>query len=211
MKVFFVRHGEGLDDIYNEYGGWSDRELSALGTQVAFDLAEKLKNRDSEIDLVLTSPLKRAHQTAQIISEELECRLEDCTYLKERNTYGLLSGVNKDIAKNEYPKLVEAIKNEQYLPASERYKDFKKRVDVLMKYLRGLEYETICCVTHGYLITAIVEEHLGLVREKIEDGCILEVDLSANNLEMIDAEGITYVQDKSELDKNLNLKKFKDS
>jgi broad specificity phosphatase PhoE len=211
MKIFFVRHGEGLDDIYNEYGGWSDRELSPLGTQVAFDLAKKLKNRDSEIDLVLTSPLKRAHQTAQIISEELECRLEDCAYLKERNTYGLLSGVNKDIAKNEYPQLVDSMKKEQYLPASERYDDFLKRVEVLLKYLRELKHETIVCVTHGYLITAIIEEHLNLVREKIEDGCILEIELNGDEIKMLSAEGITYVQDESELDKNLNLKKFKDS
>jgi broad specificity phosphatase PhoE len=192
VKILFVRHGEGLDDIYNEYGGWSDRELSPSGIKLAFDLSEYLKTKGYDYNLVLTSPLKRAHQTAQIISEELECRLEDCAYLKERNTYGLLSGVNKDIARKQYPRLVEAFENEEYIPGGERYEDFVLRVEKLLEHLRELKADTLVCITHGYLITTIMEEHLGLLRDKIQDGCVLEVELG-EKLELVDTKGITYV------------------
>jgi len=88
MKVYFVRHGESLDDIYNEYGSWSERELSPRGVQTAFSLANKLKKLNSQYDLVLSSPLRRASQTAEIVGGELGARVVEEPYLKERNTYG---------------------------------------------------------------------------------------------------------------------------
>jgi broad specificity phosphatase PhoE len=209
VKVFFVRHGEGLDDIYNEYGGWSDRELSPKGTKVAFELSKKLKQEGIDFKLVLTSPLKRAHQTAQIISENLECRLEDCAYLKERNTYGLLSGVNKEIAQKEYPKLVEAYDNGEFIPGGEKYSDFKLRVKALLNYLRSLNEAQIICVTHGYLMTTIMEEYLGVYRDRIQDGSMLIVDISKEDIVLDRVEGITYVKDAEKLSNRNDLKKFK--
>jgi broad specificity phosphatase PhoE len=209
VKVFFVRHGEGLDDIYNEYGGWSDRELAPKGTKVAFELSKKLKQECIDFKLVLTSPLKRAHQTAQIISENLECRLEDCAYLKERNTYGLLSGVNKEIAQKEYPKLVEAYDNGEFIPGGEKYSDFKLRVKALLNYLRSLNEAQIICVTHGYLMTTIMEEYLGVYRDRIQDGSMLIVDISKEDIVLDRVEGITYVKDAEKLSNRNDLKKFK--
>jgi broad specificity phosphatase PhoE len=208
VKIFFVRHGEGLDDLYNEYGGWSDRPLSPKGIKLAFDLANEFSQKDIQFDIVLTSPLRRAHETAQIMSEGLKCRLEDCAYLKERNTYGLLSGVNKDLAKREYPNMVKAYQKEDYIPASEHYSDFKLRTNALIEYLRDLKHENVICVSHGYLITTIMDEYLKVFRKEIKDGSVLEIELSNNDIQLVNTTRLSYVKDKDELVDSDELRKF---
>lgn len=103
MKVFFIRHGEALDDIEDRYGGWYDPDLSPAGYEGAVGVGKKLKEMNTGAKLILSSPLKRAVQTASKISEVLKIPVEIFVYLKERNTYGLLCGENKDEAKQKYP------------------------------------------------------------------------------------------------------------
>lgn len=209
MKIYFVRHGEGLDDVYNEYGGWSDRELSPKGIQLAFKISEKLKDLAGKFDIVLTSPLKRSVQTANVIGEVLSLRVIDEPYLKERNTYGLLSGVNIDIAKEEYFDLVAKFNRGKYIPAAERYEDFVHRVRLLVDYLKTLKYENIICVTHGHLITVMVEEFLGLVRDRIENGCILGIEITNDQIKLIHQSGLTFC-DSADLSLERQRMKFKE-
>jgi len=197
MKIYFVRHGEGLDDVYNEYGGWSDRELSPKGIQMAFKISDKLKGFEESFDAVFTSSLKRSFQTAKVIGEELNLRVMEEPYLKERNTYGLLSGVNIDIAEDDYPDMVKQFNDGRYIPAAERYEDFVHRVKVLIDYLQTKKYENIICVTHGHIITVIAEEFLGLVRDRIENGCILVVEITQGQIKVIYQSGLTFCDAKS--------------
>ena len=95
MKIYFVRHGEAMDDIRDEYGGWNDAELSKKGISQANETAKNLKTSGIVVEKILSSPLTRAVQTAESFSNEFGVPIETCVYLKERNTYGLLCGVNK--------------------------------------------------------------------------------------------------------------------
>jgi broad specificity phosphatase PhoE len=33
MKIYFIRHGEAMDDVENRYGGWADFPLSPKGVE----------------------------------------------------------------------------------------------------------------------------------------------------------------------------------
>jgi len=99
MKTYFVRHGEAADDAEDRYGGWYDPDLSPKGKLQAEQLAEKLFNQDIKVDLILTSPFRRAKQTAETIGKHLNLVVQTSVYLKERNAYGLLCGENKTEAK----------------------------------------------------------------------------------------------------------------
>lgn len=208
MKIYFLRHGESLDDIYNEYGSWSDRQLSPKGVRTAFELANKLKRLHSKYDLILTSPLKRASQTAEILSSELGIRMEEEPYLKERNTYGLLSGVNKDLAIEEYPEMNAAFQEGRYLPASERYLDCLERVKILINKLKSSKFENLICITHGHIITIIIEEFLGLTRNSIGDGAILGTEIIKDNFKIIFVDGPTFT-DNEDVIRGIELRKFK--
>ncbi len=66
MKLILIRHGETLWNKEGRIQGTSDIELSEAGIEQARRLALSLK--DSDIDAIHASPLKRAYQTAEIIN-----------------------------------------------------------------------------------------------------------------------------------------------
>lgn len=67
MQLILIRHGETLWNKEGRVQGTSDVELSDVGRKQAELLALSLK--DSTIEAIHVSPLKRAIQTAEIINE----------------------------------------------------------------------------------------------------------------------------------------------
>lgn len=65
MKIFLVRHGETEWNRINRFQGISDISLNAKGKAQAEALAQALK--DETIDVVYSSPLIRARETAKAI------------------------------------------------------------------------------------------------------------------------------------------------
>jgi probable phosphoglycerate mutase len=191
-EITFVRHGEALDDIYNQYGGWADTETTTTGILKAHSVAEDLKTH--KYDIVFTSPLQRAKKMAEIISLELKIDLRISQYLKERNTYGLLCGVNKEIAKKKYPELVEAYEKGEYVLGSERIEDFSTRVTLLFEFIKRENFSKVICVTHGKVIQEIISTHLKLKYDKLGDGCKLIVHMKGDKLKYISSEGISFIQ-----------------
>lgn len=193
-KIYFMRHGEAFDDVFNQYGGWADPDLSSKGMSRAYHSALELKKKHIPFDVIYTSPLKRAFQKAEIISHELDVELKILQYLKERNTYGVLCGVNKDVAKRKYPEIVEAYKNNEYVLGSERYSDFVARLKLLFDHIKQKDYQNLACVTHGKLLTAIIKEYLGMNPDTLEDDCMLVVGIDSDDIYFVQSEGITFTK-----------------
>ena len=62
-NLFIVRHGQDEDNANLTLNGRRDKPLTELGRQQAKTVATKLKNH--QIDVIYSSPLKRAFETAQ--------------------------------------------------------------------------------------------------------------------------------------------------
>jgi len=191
MKIYFVRHGEAMDDIRDEYGGWNDAELSEKGFFQANEAAKNLRASGIVIEKILSSPLIRAVQTAESFSKEFGVPVEKCVYLKERNTYGLLCGVNKTEAKEKYPELVLAYDEGKEVLGYEEYGFFVKRVRALIEYLGKINQDVIA-VTHGKMLGAILTEIIGKKPVKIGDSCVIEMELLDGNLTMVKSEGVEF-------------------
>src|SRR3989339_659141 len=70
-KIYFVRHGESEGNVKHTFAGQRENTpLTELGRQQAKQAALDLLNHNFKIDRVITSPLKRAYETAQIIAKE---------------------------------------------------------------------------------------------------------------------------------------------
>lgn len=210
-NIIFVRHGESFDDIYNEFGAWTDRELTPNGVLKAFEIAQEL-DRHHEFDIIFTSPLKRASQTAEIIGEERSVRVEEDQYLIERNTYGLLAGVNRELAIQEYPALNAAYLEGKYIHGAERYPAFQLRINALMNRLMDSKYNNIVCVTHGFVITEVIEQFTQKVRNSVGHGSMIEFMFSrdsANNItgEIVWKKDLTFTDDPDVI-KGLEIRKF---
>ena len=83
MKLILVRHGETLSNRENRVQGITDTELSDYGRIQARRLAESL--RSEPLDGIISSPLKRAYQTAQAISKFHKATIEIESNLQEMN------------------------------------------------------------------------------------------------------------------------------
>lgn len=190
MKILFVRHGESIDDIEDRYGGWADFDLTENGRKQITDTTKKISSLGIDFEIVLTSPLKRAFQAADIIASQLNLNLEPLEYLKERNLNGVLTGLTRDEAKIKYPKLVEAHKNWEYVDGSERTEDFNNRVKNACAYLLEMKYNSVVLVTHGLFLKAFFKEMLGMDVEKVGDGGFALVEVEDNNFTVIEMNGI---------------------
>ncbi len=66
---YFVRHGQTVWNVENKICGATDIELTPLGHEQAIETGKKILEMGIEADMILTSPLVRAKETARHIFE----------------------------------------------------------------------------------------------------------------------------------------------
>jgi len=71
MKLYILRHGEAADHGDPRYKNDADRPLTPKGTQRTKALAHALRQMDITFDLIFSSPLVRARETAEIVERGL--------------------------------------------------------------------------------------------------------------------------------------------
>ncbi|HEU0266619.1 MAG TPA: histidine phosphatase family protein [Candidatus Saccharimonadaceae bacterium] len=64
-----MRHGESQANAAGVIAGQSDSPLSGLGQKEAEEAGRDLRARGMKFDVILSSPLSRAHETARIIAQ----------------------------------------------------------------------------------------------------------------------------------------------
>jgi probable phosphoglycerate mutase len=101
-KFIFLRHGQSQGNAEGRYQGQADYPLTDIGIRQAQILAENWERTGVEFDLVISSPLARARQTAEIIAEQLGVTLELDPVWMERDT-GVIEGMRPDEANRLYP------------------------------------------------------------------------------------------------------------
>ncbi len=67
--LYFVRHGESRWNVENKICGATDIPLTELGHQQAIETGKHILDLNIAFDVILTSPLCRASETARHISE----------------------------------------------------------------------------------------------------------------------------------------------
>ena len=105
-KLVLLRHGESQWNLENRFTGFTDVELSENGISEAKDAGKRLSEADIVFDVVFTSTLKRANETAKLaLTQAGQQALLDTMIihndLRERD-YGDLTGQNKDEARAEF-------------------------------------------------------------------------------------------------------------
>ena len=78
MDLFILRHGEAGQRVSAGRGDFQ-RPLTAAGQKEVSDMATSLKDLGIKLDIVISSPLKRAHQTASIVAKtfKIEKKMQD--------------------------------------------------------------------------------------------------------------------------------------
>jgi 2,3-bisphosphoglycerate-dependent phosphoglycerate mutase len=99
----FLRHGESVGNMENRFQGHADFPLTEKGRLQARLLAERWKAEARTFDRVVSSPLLRARQTAEIVCATLDMPLEfDPDWMEINN--GLLAGLDDEQAAQMAPR-----------------------------------------------------------------------------------------------------------
>lgn len=192
MKILFMRHGESQDDLENKYGGWVDFPLTPRGKLQIEAKIPEIKKLNIDFDIIFSSPLERADSSARIISSVLGINQETFEYVKEQNTYGVLSGMEKNIAAEKYPDQVNNLNNSLYVDGAERYEDLIHRVGRSLDILTKSGHSNIIVLTHGSYLKCLFHEYVHSKLTKKEDGGFVLFDYDGNNFTPVVTSGIEY-------------------
>lgn len=93
MEILITRHGQTDWNLLGKLQGQTDIELNDTGRNQAIETGHQIQNK--KIDLIITSPLKRAKETAEIINKFFNVPIIEDNRLMER-TYGKSEGLTKE-------------------------------------------------------------------------------------------------------------------
>lgn len=155
MKVYFLRHGETSWNCERLIQGQTPHtQLTSFGIRLAEMTREGFQKEGISFDVVYSSPLRRALQTAQIITKGTELKIRTDERIKEMN-FGPYEGtpccagryVDQNIANCfEHPELFEPKGDGESLKqVADRFVDF------FQKEILSLEgtFENVLVVSHG--------------------------------------------------------------
>lgn len=152
MKIFIIRHGQTEWNALGKLQGRQDIKLNEVGKEQALTTGEKIKNE--KIDIIITSPLKRARETAEIINKQFNVEIVEDDRLMER-CYGDLEGITKVELKEkkiQYPEIDDAcnyLKNIDIFNM-ETIQDLCARIyECLDEITTKYKDENVLIVTHG--------------------------------------------------------------
>lgn len=192
MKIFIIRHGETTSDIENRYGGDYDDHLTAKGIEQAKQLAAKLANH--QIKIIFSSSKTRTKETSAILKDALRCDVQIVDDLRERNTYGVLTGMKKNDALNKYPNLVSSVKDyRNTINGAESYDNFFPRVKNAFCQIVKAPYNSIAVISHGGPIKCIFRDVLKMGElNDLTDCAIIELEKNDLNFEVIGMDGASF-------------------
>ena len=159
LKLILIRHGVTGWNKENRLMGSTDMPLSNEGIKQAERLADRLKHE--KIDIIYSSPLKRAYKTAEIIN-----RFHNCKIIKEQNlkeiSYGIFEGISKEEREKDdklneiWRKRKEDVVNFR-IPKGESFSDLRERAKKALQEILKYDNKTILVVSHGQTKRALIQ------------------------------------------------------
>ena len=158
--VYFVRHGEATGNVGNFYQG-EDSELTAKGLDQAQFLAKRCAKLP--IEVIISSTLTRAQQTAQIISEGVGKPFETSElFVERRKPTGLADRLYEDeearALDTNWWKSLAGI-GPRVLDG-ENFDDLKKRAGAALSFLGDRPENNSLVVTHGFYMRYLIARAL---------------------------------------------------
>ena len=187
-NILLIRHGQSEWNKLNLFTGFKNIELSEQGIEEANKAGQNFKNLDIKFNIVFTSELKRAQETAKIILQNLdqwdflnnEGKIISNINLNERD-YGDLTGLNKKETAEKFGEEQVHKWRRGYSdqpPNGESLEDVVRRVtkyfeEVIKPAIQSNENDNILITAHGNSLRALL-----IVMNIYEPNNINSVELS---------------------------------
>lgn len=174
MRLLLTRHGQTDWNVLGKIQGITDIELNEIGIKQAKNARNKLL--DYDIDVIISSPLKRAKKTAEIIGKGRNIPIILDNGLKER-AFGEFEGKTRE--EFDINEIWNYKLNKQYEKAESVGQLFNRVNTFLGKLRKTYPDKTVLLVTHGGICVPIRAYFEG-IPEDIE----LLKDLGIGNCEV---------------------------
>ena len=187
-NILLIRHGQSEWNKLNLFTGFKNIELSEQGIEEANKAGQIFKNLDIKFNIVFTSELKRAQETAKIILQNLDQwdflnnqgKIISNINLNERD-YGDLTGLNKKETAEKFGEEQVHKWRRGYSdqpPNGESLEDVVRRVtkyfeEVIKPAIQSDENDNILIAAHGNSLRALL-----IVMNIYEPNNINSVELS---------------------------------
>jgi 2,3-bisphosphoglycerate-dependent phosphoglycerate mutase len=157
-----LRHGQSVGNAQGYYQGQSDFPLDDTGKAQAKALARRWQDEFRRFDLAITSPLSRAHQTAEIVTNALGVPLEEDPLWMERDI-GILSGLHQDEIAERHPRPDFMIPYQHFGEHGESQWDLYLRAGQAVQSLIERPPGDYLVVSHGGILNMALYAILGII------------------------------------------------
>lgn len=211
-RLYLVRHGETEWNKAGRIQGGIDTELSDYGLEQAHTLGRRLARE--KIDVIYSSRLKRAMNTARILGEYNKCNIYEADNNHEIRL-GPWEGMTIDEIRKKYDSHYRVYTEDPsnfFMPGAETLlqladRTYKAILDIVDKHLGG----NILLVSHGTAIKAAMMKLLGIdlchyKKFKIDNASITIIDFYGNDPErpvVICLNDTCHLKEASEREENI--------
>lgn len=166
LKLYIIRHGETDFNKPGVFFGSKDIDLNEEGRKQCRELEKAMEN--IELNVILSSPLKRCIQTAQGIASKKGLKVDIIEQMREMD-FGLWEGCHYDDVARLYPddwKIGMEDWRDMNPTKGECFRDFYARVsNALETIIESYDGKNVALITHGGCMRVIVSAMLGLKEE----------------------------------------------
>jgi probable phosphoglycerate mutase len=155
MKVYFVRHGESEGNVGSIRQG-PHSPLTKHGRKQANFIADRVARL--EVDTLVSSTMKRAVETAEIIGQRIEKPFETSELFIERRRpkEQIGNAKNSPLALEAETAIIQnfTVPGFRYSD-EENFDDLKKRAEAALEFLVQKSTNRVVVVTHGFFLRVL--------------------------------------------------------
>lgn len=166
QRIFVTRHGQDRDNANGILNGRRDQSLTHIGLEQAQATAGKIRNVGLRFDAVYSSPLRRAFQTAEILSRIAGAPTPQPLDVLIERDFGVMTG--ELVASIETKCAPDIIKTEKIVyflnpEGAETFPQLLERGKVALEEIIKRHHDgNILIVTHGDIGKMIYAVYYGL-------------------------------------------------
>lgn len=186
-SLLLLRHGQTPLSIEKRFSGLGDPELTPTGLAQAEAAAARLARRQRQVEVVVTSPLTRARQTAEVVASRTGSAVLVDEDLRETD-FGAWEGYTFAEIQRRWPGELAAWLADPGVapPGGESFASTARRVEQAReRILKAHESRSVVVVSHVTPIKTLIRFALGappeaLYRMHLDVACLSAIDYYAD-------------------------------
>ena len=165
MRLFVMRHGQTNNNIKRLMTGRYDEDINEIGVEQAKAAIENVKAID--YDVILSSPLRRAKHTAEIVNIKNLPIIEDIRLVERDMGYLTNASTHLDINRYDYWNIHP---KEDYKDVEPMQTMYDRAADFFLDISERYKDKTVLAVTHDGFVRTLHAYIYGIP----EDGALLD-------------------------------------